>query len=282
MLEHLLLPIDGSSDSWIALEQALDIARRQHSTVHCLFVADVRLIEAPYWLAAPPDDPNPAIDPTSTTMALQVGKRISERGQQVLAEAEQRCQQAHVACEREYVEGIPEQVILDRAQHADLVVLGRHGEGARWAGPQLGSTFEAVIRHAGTPVLAAQAEARALNRILLAYDGSQRADDAMEMAVQLAQAHEGELILLTVDDGRPGRRQEFNQARQWLAQHGMVAKALFLKGHAAETILDTARTEACDLIVLGAYGHSRFLETFFGSTVDEVVHRAICPVLIHR
>jgi len=46
--------------------------------------------------------------------------------------------------------------------------------------------------------------------------------------------------------------------------------------------LEVAQEEACDLIALGAYGHRRFLEVFFGGTVEEVVRHAPQAVLIAR
>ncbi|NOZ70835.1 MAG: universal stress protein [Chloroflexi bacterium] len=279
MFEHILVPVDGSDDSWSALEQAIKIAAHGKSDIHGLFVADVRLIDAPYW-AAPQDGAFPGITSTMTMTALEVGRLVSERGQEVLAQLERRCERAHVKCTTEYVEGVADHVILDRGRRCDLIVLGRRGESRRWAGPQLGSTFESVVRHSVTPVLAAQSVPYEITRILVAYDGSKKAADALQIAAKLAKERKAELILLTADDGQPGRQEDFAAAKQQLAEEKAEAVALFREGHAAATILTTAREETCDLIVLGAYGHSRFLETFFGSTVDEVVHRAICPVLI--
>ena len=282
MFDHILVPIDGSTDSWIALEQAIEIAQEENSIIQGLFVADVRLIEAPYWSAVPPDKANPEVDPTKMQIALKVGRLVSERGQEVLAELDERCEKANVPSNTEYVEGVVDRIILDRARHSDLVVMGRRGEGGHWAGPQLGSTFETVIRHSTTPVLAAQAEPRRISRILIAYDGSKSADDAMQVAINFAHKRGDDIVLLTVDDDRLGRQQNFADAKQWLSQHGLTGKAFFREGHVTEVILDTVREEDCDLIAMGAYGHNHFIETFFGSTVDEVVHRAICPVLICR
>jgi len=282
MFDHILVPIDGSTDSWIALEQAIEIAQEENGLIHGLFVADARLVEAPYWAAAPPDEVNPETDPEKTQIALKIGRLVSEHGREVLVQLDERCTEANVYSTTEYVEGVADQVILDRARRSDLVVLGRRGESGRWSGPQLGSTFEAVVRHATTPVLAAQAEPRQISRILIAYDGSHSADEALQVAASFAHRHGDDVVLLTVDDDRQGRRQQFEDAKQMLVEQGLTGKVFFHEGHASEVILNTAREEDCDLIAMGAYGHSHFIETFFGSTVDEVVHRAICPVLICR
>ena len=150
MFDHILVPIDGSTDSWIALEQAIEIAKEENGMILGLFVADARLVDAPYWAATPPDETIPEVDPVKTQIALKIGRLVSERGREVLAQFDERCAEANVYSTTEYVEGVPERVILDRTRRSDLVVLGRRGEGGRWSGPQLGSTFEAVVRHATT------------------------------------------------------------------------------------------------------------------------------------
>lgn len=283
MFEHILVLVDGSDDSWIALDQAIEIAKEENSTIHGLFVADVRLIEAPYWTAMSPDARALDIDPALTRLAVEARKRLKERSEGVLTQLAKRCQQAGVPHQTEYIEGIVSRIILDRAGQADLIVMGRHGEGARWAGPLLGSTFEAVVRHAPVPVLATtQAEAHPTTRLLVAFDGSDRAQDGLNIAARLAAERDLPIVLLTVDDGHPGREQAHKLAADLLRGQNLVVTPLFWKGHPAEQILRATRVEDCDLIVMGAYGHSKFLETFFGSTVDEVMRGATCPVLICR
>ena len=280
MLERILVPIDGSDDSWAALEQAIEIAQEEDGVIYGLFVADARMIEAPYWLADHPDATTTVVDPALTQTALQRGRLLSQIGLGYLEEFKSRCEKAAISSETEYAEGIVSNLILDHAQHSDLIVMGRRGEGATWAGPLLGSTIEAVIRHITVPVLIAQAKAQPVTRILVAYDGSARSEDALELATNLAMDKQRSIVLLTVDDGHSGREQAFAAANQFLQGHRITATPLLLAGHPTETILRIANEERCDLIALGAYGHSHFFETLFGSTVDEVIHHATCPVLV--
>ena len=280
MFKQILVPIDGSEDAWVALSQAIEIAQEEESTIQALFVADSRIIEAPYWTAAPPDEPLPTGDENKVELALTIGEMIAGFGEKALAEAKRRCEEAQVVCETSYEVGAVVNVILEKAEHVDLVVLGRHGQGAIYAGPHLGSVFEAVVRHAPCPVLATQAEVRPILKILVAYDGSDRAKDALHIGARLAQSQNRDLVLLVVNDGRPDRLNVFAEAKDWLEEHGVPAKYRYEEGEPAETILEVAREEDVSLIIIGAFGHSRFLEIFFGSTVDEVVHQAIVPVMI--
>jgi len=280
MFNRILVPLDGSADGWVALEQTIEIARDENAAIEALFVADSRIIEAPYWRAAPPDEPLPGVDPEKTEVALSIGQMIADYGDKVLAEARDRCQQADVSCKTAYRTGAVVNEILDAATHVDLVVIGRYGQGAVWAGPNFGSVFEVVVRHAKSPVLATQAEVRPINKILVAYDGSAHSMESLQVGAHFARAQGRELVTLVINDGHPQMHEVFAELTEWLEDHNMAAKTLFEEGSPAETILRVEREENCSLIVMGAYGHSHFLHIFFGSTVDEVVHQAITPVLV--
>jgi nucleotide-binding universal stress UspA family protein len=280
MFKQILVPIDGSDDGWVALDQAIELAREEESTIQALFVADSRIIEAPYWTAAPPDEPLPGGDEDKARLAIAIGETIADFGDKALTLARNKCEEAGVPCDARYEIGPVTNTILEAAKHADLLVLGRHGQGAVWAGPHLGSVFEAVVRHAPCPVLATQAEMRPLLKILVAYDDSDRARDALRIGARLAQSQNRDLVVLVVNDGHPRMKKAFDEVRAWLDRHDIPAKTLFEEGPPADTILQVAREEDASLIVIGAYGHSHFLEIFFGSAVDEVVHQAIVPVMI--
>ncbi len=283
MFTKMLVPVDGSEDGWAALAQAIKLAKEENSTIHGLFVADVRLIEAPYYLETAVDMGMSPIDSTAMATALETGKRLSKYGHTILQQLIDQCQQNNITCETEYAEGVISQTIIERAKDVDLIVMGRQGEGSRWAGPMFGSVFEAVVRHAPVPVMAAQAEVRPLKRILLAYDGSDISNQAMQVAISLMKEQaDRSLLFLTVEDGHRHRDQQHKRGSIALRKAGVHFHDLLLEGHTAETILTVARENNVDLIIMGAYGHTHFMEMLFGSTANEVVRGAICPLILCR
>lgn len=284
MFERILVPLDGSEDGWIALEQAIKVAKAEENNgrVKGLFVLDIKLIEDPYYLATDPYDLVPKGGPDVVQLLLELEKRLNELGEAVLARAAERCGRAGVAFEGELARGLVPRVILERAQGHDLIVMGRHGAGGKRAGPLLGSTFEAVVRRAPVPVLAPHFETSPMKRLLLAYDGSEPAQKALHIAAHWAQRHEAVVVLLTVDDGGGRAHDAYAEGKAKLEALGVSFDPLMRAGHPAEIVLEVAQEEACDLIALGAYGHRRFLEIFFGGTVEEVVRHAPQAVLIAR
>lgn len=282
MFKHILVPLDGSDHAWAALEQTIVIAAEENGDITGLFVVDIRQTSLYTYPSLYPDEIYPDVTPQMIEVFEQNDKQLHEQGETILQQAVARCQEQGIPCETELVDGIVSNIILDRMQQFDLAVMGERGAGAKWSGPLLGSTLEAVVRHAPKPVLVTKDKARPLHRILVAYDGSERSQDALDVATHLISDRQRELLLVTVDDGHKAREADHEQAVNRLAERGIEAPHLFVKGHPAEKIIEMAEKEASDLIVMGAYGHSRFLKALFGSTVDDVLHSAPCPVLICR
>ena len=282
MWKRMLVAVDGSEFGFAALDQALDIAEDTEATIHALYVIDARLTKLPYIVAAIPTSLAPEVGSAWAQWAAQVTRGLRELGEAVMEHVKVRCSERNVPCKTELAEGNVSQTILERARDADVVFMGRKGAGARVGGPLLGSAFEAVVRHSPVPVLGVQKEARPIHRILVAYDGSDRSKDALDLAAELALYREREIILLTVNDGTEGRARVLEEGEMLLDERGVRYRAFFLSGHAAEVILAVAEAQQCDLIAMGAYGHRRFLEIFFGSTVDDVMRRTTLPILIAR
>ena len=179
MFETILVPVDGSEEGWQAMGQAVEVARREEGAglLRGLYVVDTTLTITAYDYLA--------------LEAAQVEEALSKEAQAVLAEFGRRATAAGVRAETELAEGEPGRVICERAGLADLVVLGRHGAGGAVARLLFGSTFEAVVRHSPRPVMVAVGPARPVRHVLLAYDGSDRANDALALVARAARSRGG-------------------------------------------------------------------------------------------
>ncbi len=271
MFETILVPVDGSETSWQALGQAVEVARREGdgAVLHGLYVVDSALATTPYeFLMAD---------------ALAARAALEKRGHELLAEFARRVTAAGLRAETELVEGNVGRTICERAGLADLVVLGREGLGGAAARLLFGSTFEAVVRYSPRPVLVAVAAPRPVRRVLLAYDGSDRAKDALEIVAGAARERgAGVTVLAVTEPGRVGP-ETLAPAAAYLREHRIEpALLMWPEEHPAAAILRVAEQRDVDLVVLGGYGHGRFLEVLFGHTVDEVARATTRPLLICR
>lgn len=133
--------------------------------------------------------------------------------------------------------------------------------------------------------------------ILLAYDGSDHAKRAAEVAKAEAQTHRARLVVVhayePVPDylGEPffaeALKRRLERAEKVLAEAvaltGVAQEdALLLEGQPAEAILQAAVGERADLIVMGTRGLGAIGSLFLGSQSQKVVAEAPCPVLLVR
>jgi len=133
--------------------------------------------------------------------------------------------------------------------------------------------------------------------ILLAYDGSDHAKRAAEVAKAEALAHGARLVVVHVYEpvpdylGEPffqeALKRRLERAEKVLAEAvGLTGvpreDALLLEGRPAEAILEAAIGERADLIVMGTRGLGAIGSLFLGSQSQKVLAEAPCPVLLVR
>lgn len=207
--------------------------------------------------------------------------------------------------------GDPRGTIVDQAvsTKADLIVMGTHGRRG-FKRLLLGSVAEAVLREAPCPVLtvppqsaAGASEAVTFKRILCPIDFSPSALQALEFAVALARQADGRVTLLHavewLAEEQPRALMHFNapEYRQLMASEAherlqaLVAEEtrtwveiddVLAFGRAYREILRAAEAKPADLIVMGAQGRGGLDLAVFGSTTQQVVRGATCPVLTVR
>lgn len=192
---------------------------------------------------------------------------------------------------------------------ADLVVMGTHGRSG-FQHLLLGSVTEKVLRRAPCPVLTIGATETAsscrplFRRILCATDLTAASEGAVDLALSFAEENLARVTLLHVVEGllgeagpeiyrpvpeiAPFRNALVHQAMERLdraaqARRGFCElRAQVETGKAWRTILKAAQEMYADLIVVGAHVQGGFGRRLLGSTADQVVRHAFCPVLVVR
>jgi nucleotide-binding universal stress UspA family protein len=126
-----------------------------------------------------------------------------------------------------------------------------------------------------------------IETILLATDTSPASEAATQTAIELACGLGARLVVLSV---LPGSSPALRSGRQ-IALEGIVAGAraagasaeeLLWQGEPGELIIEAARAESADLIVVGTHGRGPVGRLFLGSVSDHVVRHARCPVTVVR
>ena len=280
MIKSILACTDGSPHGDVACEYAMYLTRQLGARLLGLHVLDSRMLEGPLmadisgWIGAQPYG----------AQLQQFRELMEEKGNTIIRAFNSRCDEAGIKAEAVVKMGHPPRVILEEEARAELVVMGQKGEHAEWIGDMSGSIVERVVRQSVKPCLVTPDTFRPISRILAAYDGSSHASQALHEATELAQAIKAELVLLTVTENGDAKRADdiSRDACDMVKAHGLQALNLVVKGKPSTAILENARDERCDLIVVGAYGHSRIREMIVGSTTAQIITKSTVPVMLVR
>ncbi len=177
--------------------------------------------------------------------------------------------------------GPPSAAIIATAVAADIVVVGP-GDRSLLGDLSSASAGDVVLR-SGRPVLVVPDGVTnvAAKTVVVAWKDTPEAQRAIADALPFMKGAES-VVLATINEGGKDEPPTVADAVAFLLRHGIAAKAEKIdpKGAAiGDVLLDFARRGQADLIVAGAYGHSRVREWVFGGVTRAFLMRATVPVL---
>jgi nucleotide-binding universal stress UspA family protein len=163
------------------------------------------------------------------------------------------------------------------------IVMGRRGEDHKNDRINIGSQIETVARAASTPILICSEQFKLPTSYLIAFDGSKTAIKASQMVAssQLLKGMQGHIVMIGNDND--ASKKSLAAVTEQLKSSGFTVDAHHLPGSDVVEGLLTFQTEKkTDLIVIGAYGHSKFQQLFIGSTTTQIIAKTLSPILLLR
>ena len=201
------------------------------------------------------------------------------------AEAEFKTIANNAGCAAEWhcVRGYAERQLLTHARHTDLVVLGQAEESGLMSVQS--DLDDQIILGAGRPVLMIPyigVKSPISKNVLVAWNGSREAVRAVNDALPLLQGAE-RVDVVVVNPG-PGEGDiPTADICLHLARHGVKAQASQTVAKdidVGDVLLSRAADMGMDMIVMGAYGHSRLRETVLGGATRHLLAHMTVPVLL--
>ena len=268
MMVHL-----GAHADWHGrVRLAADLAHRYQAA----------LIGIAGWLSSPAfalDDVAADVD-TTDAEGEHMAARLAEMGEKFRAAAKQ---VAHVEW-RGMLE-YPRTMVPREARAADLLIIGRE----RVAGdPYFSLNPGNTVLRAGRPVLVVPDGIDALpaKRVMIAWKDTRESRRAVADALPFLRRADDVMLVEVCEHGAEAQsEQHIGDVANYLARHQIkVAAKAFLHTErpVAEELLRFAKDERADLIVSGAYGHSRLGEWIFGGvTRDLLATSPLCCLLSH-
>ncbi len=293
--KSILVPLDGSPFAEAALPVALEAARRRGDGIELMVVFE--------------DEPSVAGWPLSP-------ERVAASFHEYLESVTRRVGPVEGVPITASVEGgnVMEHLVKHAGRwNSELVVMSTHGRGAvsrAW----LGSVADHMVRHATVPVLLVRpvegedtdlGATPSLDRVLVALDGSHRAERGLEDAVRVSGPHASYTLLRVVPgpihhwstyipaaiqetaDGLEKGRAEADTylagVATQLRETGLTVATRVVEGvPPAAGILSHAEEQPTDLIAITTHGRTGLSRLLLGSVADKVVRGSSVPVLVTR
>lgn len=171
--------------------------------------------------------------------------------------------------------------VVDQARCADLFIATRPYGGAETAvWPDL---VEAVLFGSGRALLLVPPGRHRhgpIQSVLVAWNGSREAARALREGLDFIE-QAARVVVLVVDP--PADTETYAEVKAHLAHHNVVAEvvtAVRRDRDVADVILEEARRMSADLVLMGAYGHTRLRERVFGGATRDMLTASESPVLV--
>ena len=180
-------------------------------------------------------------------------------------------QPAHIQLKGDFLEQSFQELRSD-----DIVVIGRVGERSAERNKPMGSNVENFIRGAKCTVMTVGASFKPPTRFIFAYEYSPTCVDLMKRIAQSDLLRLLQYHLLYVGD----HPEILNEPLQYLKNSGLDVVTEYRYGDVAENILSYQQEHAIQLIVLGAFSHSKIHQFFLGSITTTIFRNSTVPLLV--
>ena len=217
-----------------------------------------------------------ALDQKRAELALQLGKNM-------LSAATERAGEYGVsAVEQKQRHGDLLESLTDLEEEARIVVLGRSGEGHQGSFSALGSHVEQLIRQLHTPLLIVPKHFSTPKNFMLAYDGRDTADKAVQRIIRSDLLKGLPCHLVTVRNKVDDQMGRFERTKALLESEGFEVTARYLEGDIYDSLLGYKQQHDIDLMLIGAFAHSKIRQFFLGSNTLRMIESATKPIIVLR
>lgn len=213
----------------------------------------------------------------------QRAKLVSHRGRAILEDAQALLEKA----------GVTE--VTSRLRHGDIVeamadfegdalviLIGKRGEAADFDNGHLGANLERIVRASQKPVFVASRAFRPISKVLVAYDGGTSAMKAVDHIARSPLFQGLAVHIVTVGTGTPDVTKGLADAKAMVQAAGIEAETSVLPGQPETALAKLVQDAQFDILVMGAYGHSRIRSLIIGSTTTAMIRACKVPVVLIR
>ena len=174
------------------------------------------------------------------------------------------------------------ETVTAKGETGEMIVLGKRGEAAGHATEHLGSNLERIVRASHKPVFIANRAFRPIEKVLVAFDGAASSLKAVDFIARSPLFAGLKVALVFAGRETAEIMKSLESAELTLKAGGIDADTIIESGEPEKVLSRLTAQDGHELLVMGAYGHSRIRSLLIGSTTTEMIRSCRVPVLIMR
>lgn len=282
--QHILACIDGSAVTESVCDYATWYAKRL-----TLPVALLNVIEVP---ASVRRDLSGSIGVDSRQALLQELSQIDERRAKIAngySDALIKDAKSHIDSHSEVAIDVYQRhsKLLPAIEHFKdknrAIIMGRRGEDHKDSRINIGSQIESVARASTVPILICSEPFKEPSSYMIAFDASKTAVKVIKRIAnsEVLKKLQGHLVMVGNNDATSKNSLSAAAAQLMTAGYNIQCHHL-PHGDAVNGLLTFQAENKVDIIVIGAYGHSKWQQLFLGSTTTEIIASTFSPVILVR
>ncbi len=217
------------------------------------------------------------LDAAQAKLAQEHGRAILEDAKAIIEGQDGVC-----AVETRLRRGDLVETVTAQEEQGDMIVVGKRGEAASHAMAHLGSNLERIVRASHKPVFIANRAFKPVTKVLVAFDGGASSSKAIEYIAGSPLLKGLKVSLVYAGKESPEIRGSLEAAVTALKAANFEVDILVRDGEPETVLAELSDADGHDLLVMGAYGHSRVRSLIIGSTTTAMIRSCRVPVLIMR
>jgi len=212
------------------------------------------------------------------------GRMALEYGQLMLNSAKERAISfgiTDVSCRQRHGDLVD--TLIEGESDIRLLVMGKQGEGADGIGAHVGSNIERVVRTMHRPILVVPAHFNEPQNFMIAFDGSSTTRKVVEMVAASPLLKGLPCNVVLVGSETPDLKMQLDWTRATLESAGFFVTTALVPGDVKEGLCNYRELHDVDVLVMGAYGHSKIRQFLVGSTTSKMIqHQNNSALLLLR
>lgn len=213
----------------------------------------------------------------------QTSKIVIAHGRKILQELstyakEQGIEKVHTLQRHGSLDETLEELSLD----TKIAVIGLRNEKTTRNNITIGKNIETSVRTLNIPILLVNAAFKPITSILMAYDGSDFANKAIQIATQNPIFPKVIRHIVNVNKEETLSQKLLTEAKNIFTKAQIDVQTCSLKGDAVEALLEYQEKHGLDIIAMGAYSHNTLRSAIFGSFTSKMLLNAQTPLLLFR